>query len=193
MLIKENRYIMIDSYLLVVYSNINTSHCIHSMHFHCIFVNISFHRHANICHSLSIHCTYIYNRNVHKYVNNEIIANIRQYFQGGSLDMPGIVIPGHVVIITGCNAGIGKETVLDLAKRGARVYMACRNESACEEARLDCIKKSSNSQIYNMQLDLSSMASIRQFVTKYKINLKSFPFIYMCFFLSFLLNILFCI
>ncbi|XP_065565275.1 retinol dehydrogenase 14-like isoform X2 [Artemia franciscana] len=42
---------------------------------------------------------------------------------------------GKTVIITGANSGIGKETALDMAKRGAKVIMACRNLERAEKAK----------------------------------------------------------
>ncbi|XP_065365653.1 retinol dehydrogenase 12-like [Calliphora vicina] len=73
-------------------------------------------------------------------------------------------LDGKVVIITGCNRGIGKE---EMAKRGARVYMACRNYEKCEEARLEIIKQSKNLQVFNRSLDLSSLVSVKLFVEEF--------------------------
>lgn len=46
---------------------------------------------------------------------------------------PDILADGKVIIVTGANTGIGKETVRELAKRNAKVYMACRDLKRCED------------------------------------------------------------
>lgn len=76
-------------------------------------------------------------------------------------------IDGKVVIITGCNTGIGWETAVDLARRGGRVYMACRNYEKCEKARLEIIQETGNENVFNCQLDLESLNSVRQFVENF--------------------------
>nr|XP_019545444.2 retinol dehydrogenase 14-like [Aedes albopictus]XP_029713191.1 retinol dehydrogenase 14-like [Aedes albopictus]XP_029713192.1 retinol dehydrogenase 14-like [Aedes albopictus] len=70
---------------------------------------------------------------------------------------------GKTVIVTGANSGIGKETARDLAKRGARVIMACRNMETAAQARDEIVKETGNNNVFIKKLDLSSQASIREF------------------------------
>ncbi|XP_017658413.1 retinol dehydrogenase 12 isoform X2 [Nannospalax galili] len=88
--------------------------------------------------------------------------SIRKFFAGG-VCRTSVQIPGKVVVITGANTGIGKETARELARRGARVYIACRDvlkgESAASEIRAD----TKNSQVLVRKLDLSDTKSIRAF------------------------------
>lgn len=79
-----------------------------------------------------------------------------------------IRIDGKVVIITGGNAGIGKETAMDLAARGGRIYLACRDPKRAEIARQEIISKTGNQNVFNRKLDLASMTSVRDFVKTYK-------------------------
>lgn len=77
-------------------------------------------------------------------------------------------IENAVVIVTGSNTGIGKETVRELAKRGAHVYMACRDMTKCEEARAEIVVESNNKYVYCRECDLASYDSIKQFVHTFK-------------------------
>ncbi|XP_069675802.1 retinol dehydrogenase 13-like [Periplaneta americana] len=70
---------------------------------------------------------------------------------------------GKTVIITGANTGIGKETALDLAKRGAKVILACRDLERGKKACDKIITSSGNSNVEVQHLDLSSLASVRKF------------------------------
>lgn len=69
---------------------------------------------------------------------------------------------GKTVIITGANTGIGKETARELARRNARVILACRNPVKAKEAAAD-IHASTGRSVVLMQLDLCSLNSVRQF------------------------------
>ncbi|XP_049581019.1 dehydrogenase/reductase SDR family member 13 isoform X1 [Syngnathus scovelli] len=74
-----------------------------------------------------------------------------------------VKLGGKTAIVTGGNTGIGKATALELAKRGSRVILACRNQKKAEAAVLDICRESGNNQVVFMQLDLASLQSVRRF------------------------------
>lgn len=72
-------------------------------------------------------------------------------------------LDGKTVVITGANTGIGKETAIDLAKRGARIIIACRDMEKGQAALKEVIETSANENVTCMKLDLSDSKSIREF------------------------------
>ncbi|REE66727.1 NAD(P)-dependent dehydrogenase (short-subunit alcohol dehydrogenase family) [Paenibacillus taihuensis] len=72
-----------------------------------------------------------------------------------------------VCLITGGNAGIGKATALELAKRGATVVLLCRSKQRGEEAAKEIIAHSGNQKVDVIIADLSSQQSVRQAVEQF--------------------------
>ena len=72
-------------------------------------------------------------------------------------------LSGRVVIITGSNSGIGFETAVDLAKRNAKVILACRDKIKGQRAAIRIQKMSKNTHVVFKQLDLASLSSVREF------------------------------
>jgi len=69
---------------------------------------------------------------------------------------------GKTVLITGATAGIGKETALELAKRNARVLLACRNVVNAAKVAEEIKSCTGNPYVIVMSLDLSSFESVRK-------------------------------
>lgn len=64
-------------------------------------------------------------------------------------------------MVTGANAGIGRETALALARSGATVVMVSRNRERGEAARAGIVAQSGNERVELLLADLSSQHSIR--------------------------------
>lgn len=75
---------------------------------------------------------------------------------------------GRVFIVTGANTGLGYETTLMLAKKGAKVVMACRNLSKANEAKANIVKEVPNATLEVLQIDLSSLNSVRNFAKAFQ-------------------------
>ncbi len=65
-------------------------------------------------------------------------------------------------LVTGANSGIGKETVLGVARMGAKTIMVCRNKERGESAKSEVIRKTGNSDVELLLCDLSSLAQVRK-------------------------------
>ncbi len=87
---------------------------------------------------------------------------IRKFIKGGQCKSK-VRLDGKTVVVTGCNTGIGKETVVDLCGRGARVIMACRSQKRMEEAAAEVKSRTQGSGGTTAMyvLDLGDMKSIR--------------------------------
>lgn len=70
---------------------------------------------------------------------------------------------GKVVIVTGANTGIGREAARDLAARGARVILACRDLKKADAARDDIVASTGNPNVLIRAVDLLSLRSVRDF------------------------------
>ncbi|CAG2116662.1 unnamed protein product [Medioppia subpectinata] len=73
-----------------------------------------------------------------------------------------------VVVITGANTGIGKETAYLLSLRGAKIYIGCRDIKKGETAIQEIKARNPDSNLTLFKLDLSSLKSVRYFANQIK-------------------------
>ncbi|KAF8601547.1 NAD-P-binding protein [Ceratobasidium sp. AG-I] len=77
-------------------------------------------------------------------------------------------LTGQVIIVTGGNAGIGRETCKVLLNKGAKVYMAARSKSKADEA-IEWIRKETNGKTpVFLELDLANLDSVRRAAEEFK-------------------------
>ncbi|KAK6117638.1 hypothetical protein DH2020_048600 [Rehmannia glutinosa] len=79
----------------------------------------------------------------------------------------GIDGSGLTAIVTGASSGIGSETARVLAMRGVHVIMGNRNMAAGKKVKETIIKEIPKAKVDAMELDLSSLASVRKFASEF--------------------------
>jgi NAD(P)-dependent dehydrogenase (short-subunit alcohol dehydrogenase family) len=70
---------------------------------------------------------------------------------------------GRTAVVTGANSGIGYVTARELARRGARVVLACRSEARGVEAGDRVAAEVPRAEVEFARLDLGDLASVREF------------------------------
>ncbi|THU80706.1 NAD(P)-binding protein [Dendrothele bispora CBS 962.96] len=97
-----------------------------------------------------------------------LISMVDEYFPPAPKwsvdDIPDLT--GQVMIVTGGNTGIGKETVEALLKHNAKVYLAARSKVKAEEAIQDLRVKTGKDAIW-LKLDLADLKSIKAAVEEF--------------------------
>lgn len=76
-------------------------------------------------------------------------------------------LTGKKVVITGANSGIGYETAMALATRGAHIILAVRNKEKGNQAIADLKADKPDLSVQMMLLDLADLQSIRDFTETY--------------------------
>ncbi|WP_406508744.1 oxidoreductase [Streptomyces sp. NBC_00212] len=74
---------------------------------------------------------------------------------------------GRTAVVTGANSGIGLVTARELARRGARVVLACRSEPRGREAEELIRTEVPGAEAEFRRLDLADLASVREFAATF--------------------------
>lgn len=74
--------------------------------------------------------------------------------------MNALSLAEKVVLITGGNSGVGRETAVGLAARGATTVLACRDSGRAEEAAADIRERAQNSDVATVRADLRDLKSV---------------------------------
>jgi NAD(P)-dependent dehydrogenase (short-subunit alcohol dehydrogenase family) len=68
---------------------------------------------------------------------------------------------GRIAVITGANTGLGYETAVALAAKGARVVLAVRNLDKAKDAAALITERNPGADVRLQELDLTSLDSVR--------------------------------
>ncbi|MGW3955233.1 oxidoreductase [Streptomyces sp. NPDC004752] len=81
-------------------------------------------------------------------------------------DIPALA--GRVAVVTGANSGLGYVTARELARRGARVVLACRSEPRGSAAADRIVAEVPGADTEFGRLDLGELASVREFAARFR-------------------------
>ncbi|KAL2609646.1 hypothetical protein R1flu_028219 [Riccia fluitans] len=78
------------------------------------------------------------------------------------------MVQKKVAIVTGANTGIGRETALELARKGLKVFLACRDLDRGRHAVNYILDTCPGADVELLQLDLQNLESVRRCASEFK-------------------------
>jgi NAD(P)-dependent dehydrogenase (short-subunit alcohol dehydrogenase family) len=85
----------------------------------------------------------------------------------GSSASRAATLEGRFALVTGATSGIGQETAVGLAARGAHVVLVGRDRTRAEAARMDVTRRSGNAHVDVMLADFVSLNAVRGLAREY--------------------------
>ncbi len=92
---------------------------------------------------------------------------ITRYFVNGPRNNSSRNVKDQIIIITGCSAGIGKETAKDLLDKGAKVIFACRDKNKTLKVIDKITNESNRANAIFIELNLTSFKSVAKFINEF--------------------------
>jgi NAD(P)-dependent dehydrogenase (short-subunit alcohol dehydrogenase family) len=77
-------------------------------------------------------------------------------------------LSGRTFVVTGGNSGLGYETARALARKRARVVIACRDAGKAQSAIAALRAETAGADVSFLELDLASLASVRKFADAFR-------------------------
>lgn len=93
----------------------------------------------------------------------EVKNDINMSFDNNNLNSQ----KGKIAIVTGANAGLGREITIGLVKSQMKVIMACRNLRKAAVIKSEIMKSFPSAELEIMELDLTRLASVKSFVQSF--------------------------
>ena len=88
---------------------------------------------------------------------------------------PQLNLTSKVFMVTGANAGLGKEITKFLASKGATVYMVCRNKEKADIAKAEILEQTASKNLHILVGDCGLEKDVRRIWNEFTLHQQQRP------------------
>jgi NAD(P)-dependent dehydrogenase (short-subunit alcohol dehydrogenase family) len=108
---------------------------------------------------------------VWSFISITVLFLLHKFFNGPMTSLgKNINLTNKIIVVTGANAGIGKEAAFALLEKGAKVIFACRDEIRTNKLINSISNLKLRGNAYFINLDLANFRSIKSFVKEFQLR-----------------------